>query len=57
MAVAIGQVAFAHFPRRVIITPTILWGAAGLVLVVTTAASLAGVAYVARVDAGRVLDA
>lgn len=57
MAVAIGQVAFAHFPRRVIITPTILWGAGALVLVVTTAASLAGVAYVARVDAGRVLDA
>ena len=57
MALAIGKVAYGFFPRRVILTPTILWSAAAVVFVVTTVASLAGVWYVARVDPGRVLDA
>ena len=57
VALAIGSQAFPHFPRRVLLTTPSVLGVAVLVLVVSTLASLLGVAYALRVDAGRALEA
>ena len=57
IALAIGSQAFPHFPRRVLLTTPSIIGVAVLVLVVSTLASLLGVAYALRVDAGRALEA
>lgn len=57
IALAIGSQAFPHFPRRVVLTTPSIAGVALLVLVVSTLASLLGVAYALRVDAGRALEA
>lgn len=57
LAVAIGSQAFPHFPRRVVLTTPSIAGVALLVLVVSTLASLLGVAYALKVDAGRALEA
>jgi putative ABC transport system permease protein len=56
LAVAIGSQAFPHFPRRVVLTTLSIAGVALLVLVVSTLASLLGVAYALKVDAGRALE-
>ena len=57
LAVAIGSQAFPHFPRRVVLTTPSIAAVAVLVLVVSTLASLLGVAYALKVDAGRALEA
>ena len=57
VALVIGSQAFPHFPRRVVLTTPSILGVAVLVLVVSTLASLLGVAYALRVDAGRALEA
>ena len=56
IAVAIGSEAFPYFPRRVVLTQTSIALVGALVLVVSTFASLLGVAYALRVDAGRALE-
>lgn len=56
IALAIGNEAFPHFPRRVVLTETSVVGVGLLLLVVSTFASVAGVAYALRVDPGPVLE-
>jgi putative ABC transport system permease protein len=56
MAFVLGQLVYPSFPRRVFLTPQILWGAPVVVFVLTTIASMLGVAHAMRVDAGRVLE-
>lgn len=56
LAVAIGTFAFPHFPRRVVITDSILMAGALLVAVVATLSSALGVLHGLRVDAGKVLE-
>jgi putative ABC transport system permease protein len=56
MAFVLGQLIYPSFPRRVLLTPQILWGAPIAVLLMTTLASILGVAHAMRVDAGRVLE-
>lgn len=57
-AIALGLGALLHpsFPRRVVITPEIQWGAPILVLVLASLASILGIVHATRVDAGRVLE-
>ncbi len=55
MAVAIGSVAFAHFPRRVVVTPTELGGLALLVVVISVLASIAGIVRALRIPPTLVL--
>lgn len=55
-AVAMGSLAFPHFPRRVVLTSESIAAVFGLVMVISTLASLLGVAYALRVDAGRALE-
>ena len=57
LAVAIGSQSFPHFPRRVVLSTPSIAAVAVLVLVVSTLASLLGVAYALKVDAGRALEA
>jgi len=57
IAIAIGTQAFPHFPRRVVLTTLSLAGVGALVVVVSTLASLLGVAYALKVDPGRALEA
>jgi len=57
LAVVIGSQAFPHFPRRVVLSTPSIAAVAVLVLVVSTLASLLGVAYALKVDAGRALEA
>jgi len=57
IAVAVGTQAFPHFPRRVVLTTLSISGVGALVVVVSTLASLLGVAYALKVDAGRALEA
>ncbi len=57
IAIAIGTQAFPHFPRRVVLTTLSISGVGALVVVVSTLASLLGVAYALKVDAGRALEA
>lgn len=56
IAVVIGQVLYPHFPRRVLLTPEVTWAAPVVIFLITTLASLLGVAHATRVDAGRVLE-
>jgi len=56
IALAIGQIVYPHFPRRVVLTSQILWAAAGVIFAVTTLSSILGVAHAMRVDPGRVLE-
>jgi len=56
IAVLIGSQAFSHFPRRVVLSDGALAGVGALVMVVSTLASLLGVAYALRVDAARALE-
>jgi len=56
IAFVLGQLVYPSFPRRVLLTPQILWGAPIAVLLLTTLASTLGVVHAMRVDAGRVLE-
>jgi putative ABC transport system permease protein len=56
IAVAVGSQAFPHFPRRVVLTPASIAAVGALVMTVSTLASLLGVRYALRVDAGRALE-
>lgn len=55
MALAVGYVAFDHFPRRVVITPSELALLAGLVVGVSVLASLAGIVRALRIPPTLVL--
>jgi putative ABC transport system permease protein len=55
VAVAIGQLAFEHFPRRVIVTDAELLGMAGLVLGLCTIASIAGIRRALAIPATEIL--
>jgi putative ABC transport system permease protein len=57
-AIALGLGALIHpnFPRRVVLTTEIQWGAPILVFVLASLASILGVVHATRVDAGRVLE-
>lgn len=56
IAFLLGQLIYPSFPRRVLLTTQIMWGAPVAVLLLTTLASALGVAHAMRVDAGRVLE-
>lgn len=56
IALAIGSEAFPHFPRRVVLTETSVVGVGLLLLLVSTLASVAGVAYALRIEPGPVLE-
>lgn len=56
IALAIGNAAFPHFPRRVVLTETSVVGMGLLLFTVSTLASIAGVVYALRVDPGKVLE-
>ncbi len=55
MAVAIGRVAFEHFPRRVVVGPAELGGLAVLVAVISVMASVAGILRALRIPPTLVL--
>ena len=55
MAVAIGSVAFEHFPRRVVVGPAELGGLAVLVAVISVLASIAGILRALRIPPTLVL--
>jgi putative ABC transport system permease protein len=55
-ALGLGYLIYPSFPRRVLLTPEILWGAPIVILLLTLVASLAGVVHASRVDVGRVLE-
>jgi putative ABC transport system permease protein len=57
IAFGIGQALYPYFPRRVVLTQEILWAAPIAVLLLTTIASVLGVAHATRVDPAEVLDA
>lgn len=56
VAYTIGEFAFPMFPRRVLITDTILWVAPIATMVVVTLASVLGVNHVLRIDPARALE-
>jgi putative ABC transport system permease protein len=56
VAVAIGQQAFPHFPRRVVLTNEATMAVGALVMVISTLASLMAIRHALRVDAGRALE-
>lgn len=56
VAYTIGEVAFPMFPRRVLITDTILWVAPVATMVVVTLASILGLNHVLRIDPSRALE-
>jgi putative ABC transport system permease protein len=56
LAIVVGGAAFPHFPRRVILTGTILVAGAVMVAVVSSLASTLGVSFALRVDAGKALE-
>lgn len=56
MAVAIGQQAFPHFPRRVVLTTEATVAVGVLVMVISTLASLLAIRHAIRVDAGKALE-
>jgi putative ABC transport system permease protein len=56
IALMIGNQAFPHFPRRVVLTETSIVGVGVVLAVVSTLASLAGVVYALRIDPGPVLE-
>ncbi|MDP2316413.1 MAG: ABC transporter permease [Pseudomonadota bacterium] len=55
MAIAIGSVAFEHFPRRVVITPVELGGLAVLVVAISVVSSIAGIVRALRIPPTLVL--
>jgi putative ABC transport system permease protein len=56
IALAIGNQAFPHCPRRVVLTETSIVGVGVVLAMVSTLASLAGVVYALRIDPGPVLE-
>lgn len=56
IAIGLGALLHPSFPRRVVITTEIQWGAPILVFVLASLASILGVVHASRVDAGRVLE-
>lgn len=56
VAYAIGELAYAAFPRRVLVTSTIAVVAPIATLIVATLASVLGVSHVMRVDPARALE-
>ncbi len=56
IAVGLGALLHPSFPRRVVLTPEIEWGAPIAVFILASLASLLGVVHATRVDAGRVLE-
>ena len=56
-AFALGQLVYPYFPRRVVLTPQILIATPIAIAILTTLASMLGVAHAMRVDASRVLEA
>jgi putative ABC transport system permease protein len=56
MAYVLGELAYASFPRRVVMTDTIRMVAPLLTFVVVTLASLLGVSHVMRIDPARALE-
>ncbi len=56
IAVGLGTVLHPSFPRRVVLTAELQWGAPIVVFVLATLASILGVVHASRVDAGRVLE-
>jgi putative ABC transport system permease protein len=56
-AFALGQLVYPYFPRRVVLTPQIFMATPIVIAIVTTLASMLGVAHAMRVDASRVLEA
>jgi putative ABC transport system permease protein len=56
VASAMGNAAFASFPRRVVITPEIAMAAPIITFAVATIASLLGVGHAMRVDSARALE-
>lgn len=55
-ALVIGDAAFPHFARRIVLTPTIHAAGPALALLVATIASMAGVRYALRIDVAKVLE-
>lgn len=56
VAWAVGQAAYPAFPRRVLITPTLMTVAPALTMLVVTLASLLGLRHVLRIDPARALE-
>jgi putative ABC transport system permease protein len=56
LAIGIGDLAFPHFPRRIIITSTIQWLGPIAVALIATVGSGLGVVHASRVDPGKVLE-
>jgi len=56
VAFTIGELAFSMFPRRVLMTDTILWVAPIATMVVVTLASILGLNHVMRIDPARALE-
>jgi putative ABC transport system permease protein len=56
VAWAVGQMVFPIFPRRVLITPTLMTVAPALTMLVVTLASLLGLRHVLRIDPARALE-
>jgi putative ABC transport system permease protein len=56
IAVAIGQQAFPHFPRRVVLTTEATLAVGALVMVISTLGSLLAIRHAVRVDAGKALE-
>jgi putative ABC transport system permease protein len=56
IAFLIGELLYPSFPRRVVLTDQIRWGAPIFIFVLSTLASGLGVWHASRVDAGRVLE-
>jgi len=56
IALGLGALAYPSFPRRVVITEEIEWGAALAIFALTTLASTAGVLHALRIDPSRVLE-
>jgi len=55
-ALGLGALIHPSFPRRVVLTAEIQWGAPIVVFVLASLASILGVVHATRVDAGRVLE-
>lgn len=56
IAFGLGELVYPYFPRRVVLTPEILWAAPLAILALTTVASVLGVVHALRVDPGAVLE-
>jgi putative ABC transport system permease protein len=56
IALGLGALIHPSFPRRVVLTPELQWGAPLVVFLLASLASILGVVHATRVDAGRVLE-